>query len=411
MKVREFSLAKRWKRAARSAVRPVALWTFWAAVLLGVGASTPDAPLTDAPMLTLESDAAGGPAVKFEGIGRLGAPEGKFVDVEIWRGHHGMALVACAVRVDGVLVCWGEPRMPDWGQQDVQLPSGTFTQVALSRTHGCALRADRSVACWGNNAHGQTDPPEGEFTDNTVGDDHDYVGPARQTGWSCALRVDGLPMCWGSFALKLTAEITDLQFVALLGSNCALDPNGQVHCWTTDRSAIRRPEDFRDSYPEGYRGTIALSRAPEQAGASYAQRFAVSAFGRLSCGAMGQGTLECWTRPSGSWAVEYQVIHAPKVEYMQISMGIGGTICGIRTNLSVDCWFRSSYEDYSPDRSPLLNSPTYTPPEGSFVRVSATDYHACGIRFDGGLQCWGFDDAELNQLSGCGNHLEPGCPA
>ena len=54
-----------------------------------------------------------------------------------------------------------------------------FGVVALAdRT--CELRADGTVPCWGSNRYGETDAPDGQFTDMAAGDEH-----------TCGLRTDG----------------------------------------------------------------------------------------------------------------------------------------------------------------------------------------------------------------------------
>ena len=62
--------------------------------------------------------------------------------------------------------------------------------------------------------------------------------------------------------------------------------------------------------------------------------------------------------------------------YVSISAGNGHT-CGIREDGAVDCW---GFDEYG----------QATPPEGEFLSVSAGSRHTCGVRKDGSVVCWGW---------------------
>jgi hypothetical protein len=50
--------------------------------------------------------------------------------------------------------------------------------------------------------------------------------------------------------------------------------------------------------------------------------------------------------------------------------------CGVRIDGAVDCWGNSLAGEG-------------TPPAGEFSSVSAGDAHTCGLREDGAVSCWG----------------------
>lgn len=82
------------------------------------------------------------------------------------------AFRGCGIRkADQSLVCWNDLDDPPWS-----LPTGAFTQVALTHQGGCALRADHTLACFGD----ETAPPGA------------YVAVAS----GCALTTDGAIRCW-----------------------------------------------------------------------------------------------------------------------------------------------------------------------------------------------------------------------
>jgi alpha-tubulin suppressor-like RCC1 family protein/pimeloyl-ACP methyl ester carboxylesterase len=60
--------------------------------------------------------------------------------------------------------------------------------------------------------------------------------------------------------------------------------------------------------------------------------------------------------------------------------GLGWHTCGLRPDGSVVCWGWNDYDQA-------------TPPGGSFAQVSAGGAHTCGLRSDGSVECWGWNDS------------------
>jgi|GEM_PF-6496165 len=60
--------------------------------------------------------------------------------------------------------------------------------------------------------------------------------------------------------------------------------------------------------------------------------------------------------------------------------GLGWHTCGLRPDGSVVCWGWNDYDQA-------------TPPGGSFTQVSAGGAHTCGLRSDRSVECWGWNDS------------------
>ena len=71
--------------------------------------------------------------------------------------------------------------------------------------------------------------------------------------------------------------------------------------------------------------------------------------------------------------------------FRSVSVGQWHT-CGVRRDGSVDCW---GANDSLSGRS----IGQATPPAGSFVSVSAGSLHTCGVRSNASVDCWGYDIA------------------
>ena len=133
---------------------------------------------------------------------------GAFRQVEAGGWH------TCAVRANGVTVCWGG----DWyGQATVpvlsqQLDGGTdFT---------CGVGfVDHKIRCWGDNAAGQAPAVK----------DGNYNQVSAGGAQACAHKVDGTLDCWGSNVNTPSGNATAVSTGA--GYSCRLLPDGRVDCW------------------------------------------------------------------------------------------------------------------------------------------------------------------------------------
>jgi hypothetical protein len=63
----------------------------------------------------------------------------------------------------------------------------------------------------------------------------------------------------------------------------------------------------------------------------------------------------------------------------------GGHTCGIKSDGTLACW---GYNDYGQS----------SPPAGTFTQVSAGELHTCGVKSDGTVTCWGDDSYEQSKI-------------
>ena len=176
---------------------------------------------------------------------------------------------SCALREDGVLLCWGrgeEGQIGDAsGGNDAASPlavdvGGLVEQFSIGPFHSCAVLESGEIRCWGLGTYGAL----GYGNTETVGDDEvpadvdpvDLGGPSVQVACggyhTCALMEDGEVVCWGlgaqgQLGYGNTDSIGDdetpsgldaveldsaaIQVGAGLTHTCALLEDGEVVCW------------------------------------------------------------------------------------------------------------------------------------------------------------------------------------
>jgi alpha-tubulin suppressor-like RCC1 family protein len=68
----------------------------------------------------------------------------------------------------------------------------------------------------------------------------------------------------------------------------------------------------------------------------------------------------------------------PSGTFTQITVGAYHA-CGLRTDSSIKCWGGNDHE----------NTQSIDAPSGSFTKINAGHSHTCGLRTDGSAVCWG----------------------
>jgi alpha-tubulin suppressor-like RCC1 family protein len=90
----------------------------------------------------------------------------------------------------------------------------------------------------------------------------------------------------------------------------------------------------------------------------------------FNCGLSEAGEISCWGTANDNGQAD-----PPSGTFSRISAGLFHA-CGIRDDESVECWGNNDYGQT-------------TPPPGTFVHLSAGDTHTCGVKSDGSVACWG----------------------
>ena len=224
----------------------------------------------------------------------------------------------------------GQPAEPSTAPMETT----ASTTIASGFSHSCAIRADDTIACWGNNGHGQSNPPPGQYTSVTTGDQH-----------SCALGADNTIACWGNNGTG-QSDPPPGRFTAVSAGNvysCGIRTDNTIACWGDNK-----------------RG---------QANAPSGQFTAIAVGTGHSCAIATDNTITCWGWDGDADAPLGLFTAIAATAYHSCALGIDNT---------VTCWGSNE------------NGQTDAPP-GLFAAVAAGFSHSCAIRADGTIACWGPD--------------------
>lgn len=242
----------------------------------------------------------------------------------------------------------------------------------------CALDPDREVRCWGRTDQGEYDPPPTAQKMVVAGFDH-----------TCALAVDGRLDCWGTDGPLLTGVPSGVYKDLDLGlfHACALRSNGQPECWGSDAFQESTPVELTyDQITVGYVhscgrrldgsvrcwGSADQGQYPPPPGQVFSDLAAGATF---TCGVtQPDGVLSCWGEGDGIESVP------AGTGWIDVEAGPAHA-CALRDDRTMQCWGDPSVVD--------LTVPTVA---AGWAWVAPGSTHTCALSLDGALHCWGADD-------------------
>jgi serine/threonine-protein kinase len=314
--------------------------------------ATPVAPLSGAPAAgargrrRLVGGAAALVAVVLVGAGGFAwraasppvgpAPEPR---ADVWAGGwHTCALDG------GRLQCWGKNNegqlgigytADQRGPREVPLPD--VARVGAGHFHTCACTKDGAVHCWGSNHHGQ------------------LGRPGKEPALKPAL-VPGVDRCR---ELTAGAEHT-----------CVLREGGQVICWG-------RSDHGQVGHVPG------PARAEPGVVPGLGPAVHLHAFRHRTCAVEETGRVLCWGPPKGD-ALEPGPAEGP---IAPVPVGLPGAAVEVAVGGAFVCARRADGTVMCQGERPPMDTSGLT----DVVRLTAGLYHACALRRDASVWCWGLD--------------------
>jgi len=295
----------------------------------------------------------------------------------------------CLLRSDGEVECWG-------GSAALRFPpAGPFVEISAGNYHACARRADGTAACWGTTWFDEDRGVDrlGDFTARTFAQvvagpqaiccgleaadstitcrpDGAFVGPPD---------VAGDPIVW--FDLGVTGN-----------SACALNANGRARCWDAAAEYFG-PDEYRTYTSEW------LTTPPET--------FTSLSVGKLApvwgaCGVTVDGAILCWGKGEGAWPAQPW-----SGTFSAVSLGSGDSRCALTTSGEADC-VGTGMECADSQCQEIVEWTLQDEPAGPFLEVVVGWNHACGLKSDDSVVCWGSNaQGQLDRTCGDGV-LDPG---
>jgi hypothetical protein len=169
---------------------------------------------------------------------------------------------------------------------------------------------------------------------------HEYLSAGLYQ--NCGITTLDTAECWGLAPYDYSPPGQFMQVSSGYSRNCFLADNNALQCWTNTGSPTVLPGNFL------------------QVSASYFHE----------CGVLDDNSIQCWGDDGGTGRVN----NVPSGPFLRVSAGTYHT-CGIRMDNTVQCWGQSL----------VISS---VPPE-EFVQISSNNDYTCGLTIDKDIECWG----------------------
>ena len=271
-----------------------------------------------------------------------------------WIGVDAVAQSACAVRSDGLAICWGQ----GWAGGHV-LPTPLASVRVGGEIHACGLDAEGALQCFlGDFGIGpfpvEWNPPAGAF-----------VALALYGGAACAIDEAGVATCWANDQPSAMNPVfppptsEPLASISVLGVACSVTVTGTGLCWTPFFEGPPQPPPV----PEGTYTTIEWD-------------------GTGACGLRTDGEVVCWSE-SADWLSV--MVPPPAGPFVELSVGL--PTCALRPTGEAVCWGYAWLD--GPPPGPLA---PLQPAGERYEHIATGSFFFCGILLDGRLSCWGYNE-------------------
>ncbi len=285
--------------------------------------------------------------------------------------------------------------------------------LAVTAMGACVLTPDGQIVCWGYGAR-TWDLPSGTFSALYASGDE----------VACAVRTDGSASCFSDpdygehLSFTVSRKVTTL--AVGYGARCGIDQTGEAFCdsemyltQTPPAGAdfvavsagsqfgcgIRRSDRSIECWPGEKFGTCGYSPPAGQLDAPAGAFTALASGVFSSCAIATDGTLHCWGLGKATEDPEQISCFTfwsngqsepPAGTFRSVSVGTGHA-CAVRDDGRLACWGAGSADLCDGG----VNCRQSRPPAGSFEQVGVGHYHSCGVTTAHRVVCWGFDQAGL----------------
>ena len=330
-----------------------------------------------------------------------------------WRKVATGSGTTCALDTNREVYCWGRGDVvPALGAPATETPTRIgdelWDDVAVGHGHACAVRTTggNAVACWGTGAYGRvgdgamdtaphgpvtlTVPSTPTLTGVATGDHTSaVVSPSGMYAWGDAAdgRI-GLPTP-GPYLDPASVMTGDWRQVALgYDFGCAVRADAQIWCWGAD------------GHGQQGNGTGGANPAPAVVAGLTATRLAIGATGQHACaitGTAATGAIRCWGRSDSGQAGAAMATAPTPTQVGTVTswdrVAVGADVSCALAGGQLACWGNEDVDHQQFGRDAPDGTTRFTPVNlhggTTYGEIAVGTGHACGIRGDGALYCWG----------------------
>ena len=318
----------------------------------------------------------------------------------------------CGLDEDGFLWCWG---INDSGQlgigssgykahasKPVKVNESRWLKVSAGEGHTCGIKEDETLWCWGRNEMGQLGNSNKGWSQNETKpvkiDDNIWKDVTAGEAHTCGIKDDGTLWCWGSNYLKQLgdstkkdrskpAKSTDGKWKKVYSGDtytCGTKENNELWCWgLMEQISVNKVYNDPESYTN-------LSFKYLSAGDHHI------------CGIDDNNSIWCWGEVEHHWDIDgderfsttpeintYPPEQPYEGEWEQVSCG-GVFTCGIKEDGTLWCW-GANYDSGQLGLGYIEEelSPVQVGMNNDWMYVSTGNSHACAIKQDNTVYCWG----------------------
>jgi alpha-tubulin suppressor-like RCC1 family protein len=333
----------------------------------------------------------------------------------------------CALKSDGTIYCWGDGDDGELGNGSTTgsaiaiqetTAATNWSQVSSGSNFSCAVKTDDTLWCWGYDGDGRLGEGPGTADQTSPAQEStlatDWAQVDASGGWSgahaCAVKTGGQLYCWGSDdngqlgngatagdqqdpGQESTAATDWSQVSTGYYHTCAIKTDGSLFCWGVD-----------DDGQLGNGATAGDQISPSQESTAATDWAQISAGSDHSCAIKTDGTLWCWGDDTdgelGNGATAGDQISPSQestlaTDWAQVSAGQNFT-CAVKVDRSLWCWGNDGGNNWYGNlgNGPAITGDQISPSQEitaatDWVSVTAAGQHACAVKTDGTLWCWG----------------------
>lgn len=325
----------------------------------------------------------------------------------------------CGIQMDDSLWCWGDDTFGTVGDgattgpqlTPVKIGTASWKHISAKIYTTCGIQSDDSLWCWGGDLRGQVgdgSPAAHQTAPVKIGTDtwKKISAADSSTAASCGIKSDDSLWCWGysqNGEMGNGASGTTIYYdpVAIAvgqtwkditvgsSSSCGLKTDNTLWCWGSDGNG---------QLANG--GATGIRTTPSAAGDGGAWNTIKFSYLYHGCGLHTDDTLWCWGWNAwGMTGIGTETGSATSPTQVSgggtwLDFAVTQTAsCGIKSGGKLSCWgagFTPYVNTYMP--TPVAGGHKWQKIATGGYYYDGWDEHACGIRTDGVMMCWGGND-------------------